>query len=132
MAALTSILGTSEIKVGLEPRQMQRVYNGYAGVNGLTVMNLGSRGYAVPIIGKLRITGAASFAAAKTAMIAKIAAVESVQALPAATYTYGGETYAYGIFEAFKLLPGPGNATFHWHPGGSMTVDFVMILRCLI
>lgn len=130
MAALTTILGTTEIITGIEPYQMQRTYSGYAGIDGLTAMNLGTRGYAVPITGKLRVTGAATYAAARTAMLARINAIAALQSLPAAAYTYGGETYANAIFENFRLLP--SGKTFHWHPDGSMTVDFTLTLRCLV
>ena len=129
--AITTALGTSEIKVGLEPRRMQRVYHGFAGVNGLTTMAMGARGYALPIIGKRRVAGV-SYAAARSAMIVALVAIENLQSLGAATYSYGIDTYQHCIWERFRTLPGPTGKTFHYHPNGDMTVDFMITLRSLL
>lgn len=132
MPALTTTLGTNEIRTGLTPRQMQRVYHGFAGVNGLTVMAMGSRGYAVPIVGRLRVQ-AATYALRRTELRAAIAALENTQALAADTYTYGGDSYANAIFEHLRLLPGPDGRTFVDLPRvGQMTCEFTITLRGLL
>lgn len=129
--SIITALGTSQLRTGYQPRQMQRVYHGFPGVHGLTVMAMGARGYAVPIVGTLAVSGQASYAAARAAIRSSVLAVEALQSLGAADYTYGNDLYAYCIWENFRLL-GIGDKAYRWDGGGKMMADFAITLRSLI
>ena len=128
--ALTTALGSSEIIVGRRPRQMTRSLNGYAGANGLTGMNLGTRGYQVPILLTLRGTGS-TYAVARAAAETLVTAVEALQALDAADYAYGNVTYTACIFEQAQVLPGPGGNEYRW-TGSECLVRMSIVMRALV
>ncbi len=123
---LTSVLGT-EITVGLAGLAIQKTYTGFAGAHGIVSMNLGMRGYQVPIRGLIRITGAASFNAAMAACNNEINAIAAMQTWPTATYTYRGSTYYNASFANFKVIP-RGAKTYHYTSQGHMTVAFEITL----
>ncbi|MCE5186084.1 MAG: hypothetical protein LLF76_08170 [Planctomycetaceae bacterium] len=129
---LAYALGTSELIVGRQPRQMSRRLDGYAGADGLTGMNLGTRGYVIPIILTLRAAGA-SYAAARATMEAYIYTVELLQDLDAAEYTYGSITYSLAIWERPLLVPVSPNSLYRYDPRkGIMTCRMSIILRGLL
>jgi hypothetical protein len=125
-------LGTTELVVGRVPRQMARSLTGYAGANGLTGMALGTRGYQVPIRLTLRAAGN-TYALARAAAEVLIAAVEALQALDAAEYTYGGTTYSNCIWDKPQLLPGPDGRQYTWIAAKKICiVNMSILLRGLI
>ena len=123
-------LGTNDLIVGRTPRQMARSLSGYAGANGLTGMNLGTRGYQIPIALTLRAAGV-TYALARAAMETQIYAVESLQSLDAAEYTYGNVTYSNCVWEKPQILPGPGGKQYAW-TGSVCIVRMAILLRGLI
>jgi len=130
MPDLNTIFG-SEINVADQPRRSQRQFSGYAGAHGLTAMHLGTRGKVVTITGTLRATGVSYNAALETLKTA-IDVLEAYQWAASDDYTYRGATYANGVFEAFKLLPGRAGKMFTWTAAGYVTCKFSINLICLI
>lgn len=129
--ALTSLLGDN-LKVGVEPRQMQRVYHAFPGVSGLVAMNMGFRGYAIPIIGQARGTGYATYAAARTGALNVIQSIQNLQLLGPASYTYGNDTFDNAIFESFLVLKDQRGKSLRWSGNGVIVFDFGITLRGLI
>lgn len=108
-------LGTSELIVGRRVRQMQRTLRGYAGAEGLTGMNMGTRGFQVPITLTLRSSGA-TYAVAREAMENLIYIVEQLQYLAAGSYLYGNIQYDNCVWSAPQLLPiAPDGKQYAWN-----------------
>lgn len=124
--SLTNLLGT-ELIVGIDPPRNQRTFDGFPGANGLTTMNHGKRGYAVPITGKIRVYGA-SYAVARTNADAVIATMANYQDLPAADYYFGNTTYYNGIFHDFRILEETNRKAYSRNSDGYIIVKFQITL----
>ncbi len=83
---LTTIFG-SDITVTVQPRKADRQFVGFSGANGMTSMNLGTRGRQITVTGRLYAAGA-NYNAARANLQAVIDAIESYQSALAADYTY--------------------------------------------
>jgi len=122
-ADLTTIFG-SEIKVGLQPRDIDRQYTGYPGAHGVTSMLLGTRGRQLVITGTIR-------AASRAACQAAVDAIESYTWAEAADYSFQGTMFLYVVFGPFRLLPDYQGKLFHL-TASHVTCQFVMYGRSLV
>jgi hypothetical protein len=120
--ALTSLLGT-EIKVFLQPRKMNRQFTGFAGVHGMTSMEMGTTGFVVDIEGVIRRAGV-NYAAAYAYMMEDIDAFEALQFLPMNHYTYNGATFQYCVFHNPRLLRMASGKQFSYTMEGYMIARF--------
>lgn len=129
---LTTIFGT-EIKVGAQPRDIDRQYVGLAGAHGLLSMHMGTRGRPIIISGVLASTGV-SYAAARANLQAVIDGIEAYTypSVAAADYSFMGETYSNVVFDKFQLVPDGRGTFFHFTSAGYVTCDFICFLRQLI
>ena len=127
--ALTAIFG-SEIKVTLQPLRNVRQYSGFAGAHGLLGLYLGTRGRQLTIKGTLA-SGGGNYTAARTALAAVIAGLETYLAAEPADYSHYGETYTNVVFDKFNLLPDSRGKTFHWTSEGYCTCEFICTATCL-
>ena len=127
--SITSVFG-SEIIVGWQPRDLARNYAGFAGANGLTSMNLGTRGYAITITGRLRVSDN-NYAAARAALNTLIETVEAYLEAAADDYTFKSDTYTDVVWDRLQLVPGPTGSFLRWNVEGEAFADFIMHGRSL-
>jgi len=132
MQDLTDIFGT-DIKVAPQPRQAKRQSVGFAGADGMTTMNMGTRGRLITVTGRLSYTCGAGegYWNGRAALQAAIDAIESYQYLDGAHYIYDTEIYYNVIFGKFEIIPDSQGKLFHLSTGGKVFVNFVQILRSL-
>lgn len=119
---LSSILG-NELIVGIVPPATQRTFTGYAGADGITSMNMGHRGYVVPIKGKIRVTGG-SYAAARANADVVILNIAALQYWNPGIYTHLGSSYYNAIFHGFRVT----SEKYRFTNVGHMTVEFTINL----
>ena len=117
---LNTIFG-NEIKVGLQPRNVDRQYVGFPGAHGVVSTHLGTRGRQLVITGTIRADTRALCQAA-------VEAIEPYLWADAADYTYKGGYYYGIVFDRFQLLPDYQGKFFHF-TAGSVFCRFVMYGR---
>lgn len=122
---LISLLG-NEIIVGIVAAAPQRTFTGFTGADGITAMNHGLRGYAVPVTGTIRVNGN-TYALARAAADTAINNIAAMQNWAPNTYTHKGSTYYNAIFHGFRILP-QGAKTYHYTSASQMIVAFAINL----
>jgi hypothetical protein len=129
---LTTIFG-NEIKVGAQPRDIDRQYAGLAGAHGLLAMHMGTRGRRIVVTGTLASSGV-DYAAARANLQDVIDGIEAYTypGVAAADYSFFGETYNNVVFDRFQLVPDSDGRFFHWTSSGYATCSFICLLRQLI
>jgi len=130
---LTTIFGY-EIRVGAQPRDFDRQYSALAGAHGLLSMHMGTRGKRIFISGAMASSGA-NYAAARANLQAVIDDIEQAYTwpgVPAADYSFMGQTYYNCVFDMFELVPDNKGMFFHWTSAGYVTCEFICVLRQLI
>lgn len=120
--SLTSILG-SEIRVNIQPLTLDRSYTGFAGADGLTSMDLGTRGRSITVQGTIR-------KATRALLYSELDDIyQSLRS--GGDYTYDGQTYSSVVLESLRLRPGPQGKTIRTVASGDVIVQFVCRLRSL-
>lgn len=127
---LSSLLG-NELVVGIAPPTPQRIFTGFAGADGIIAMDMGHRGYVVPITGQVSVYGD-NYATARDAADDALLAIGNMQYWSPAAYTHKGSTYYYAIFHGYKALPGRGGKTYRYTTEGYMLVKFTINLIGLV
>ncbi len=128
--SLNTVFG-NEIRVQITPRQMDREYHGIPGVNGVLSMANGTRGRRIIVTGRLRYYGA-NYATARNSLQATIDTLEAMQSLPAASYTYGSQTFNNVIFEKIQVIPDSSGKSIFYTRDGYAVCDFIANLYQLI
>jgi len=121
--ALTTLFGY-EIKVSAQPRLAEIQFVGYPGAHGVTGMNLGTRGKALTITGRLSYAGS-SYNDSRTHLDALLAIIEALLWTDAADYTYCGQTYEQLQFVRFELIPDGEGKVYHM-TSLKVFVNFIM------
>jgi len=119
---LSNLLG-NELNVGIVPPATQRTFTGYAGADGITSMNMGHRGYVIPINGKIRVTGA-TYQLARAAADAAILNIARLQYWAPGIYTHAGSSYYNAIFHGFRVT----GKKYRYTNVGYMIVEFTINL----
>lgn len=128
---ITTIFGY-EIVMHVQPRLAHRQYVGFPGGHGVVAMNLGTRGRAVTVSGRLAATGV-NYNTARMNLQTWINDIEYyITNASAYSYTYHGGTYWYVLFDELVLIPDAQNKVFHFNSGGYVFCNFVCYGRMLI
>ena len=117
---LNTIFG-NEIKVGLQPRNVDRQYVGFPGAHGVVSTHMGTRGRRLVITGTIRT-------ATRALCQAAIEAIEPYLWADAADYTYKGGYYYGIVFDRFQLVPDYQGKFFHF-TSGAVFCQFIMYGR---
>ena len=128
---LTTIFG-NEIIVNPQSKEVDREFSGFAGSDGLTSMNLGSRGSTLIVKGIIRGTGA-SYAAARADALSQLAAIEAYAAAGVADYSFKNDTYLSVVWYKIEKVPDPQSGKFFmFNSAGEVIVNFLAYGRSLV
>jgi hypothetical protein len=126
---LTTIFGY-EIKVYRQPRLAEIQFVGFPGADGVTGMNLGTRGSPFTITGRLSATGN-TYDLSRANLDDWISDIEALLWQPAADYSFRGQTWQNLQFVRFELVPDGDGKVYHFD-GEYVFVFFVMHGHLLI
>jgi hypothetical protein len=125
--SLNSIFG-NDIVVADGPLEVSRLFNSFAGANGLTTIYMGSRGSPLLIIGSIRGTGI-GYNASRADAAGQIATIESWLSADAGDYTYRGQNFYNVVWEKLELIPDIDRITYSRAANGDVCVRFIMYGR---
>lgn len=126
---LTTLLGT-EISVSFQPRQVDRQFAAFAGADGLTGIDLGTRGHAIFVTGIIRVA-APDYTTGRNNASTAIQTLESLQYLVEDDYSFMGSYFYNVLFLKLSLVKDNNGKIFTWTANSQVLVKFVYHLRSL-
>lgn len=131
MTNLTTVFG-NDIAVACGPSIQDMQFSAFAGANGLTALDMGSRGNIIVVTGIIYSSSNLVYSAARAQVEGIITSIKTWLGGAENDYTFQGSNYYGVVFLRFDPIPDGQGRQFQFTPEGRCLCRFVCTGRSLV